>query len=228
MMRNCAHCNGRHLDRDCASHPRASATPASGGPPTSSPPSPPRDLGPPAASAPLAPTAVAPPHTVAPPASSPTPDAKSPALSARHVTFRRVFLASSTSRPSAGSLLKPPAGSLPDPAATRSLGPASRGLNRTPALFSGRFPSAALLVDIPPLPPSTDSKRLRTRPLARLHTAVSGTTLTSVWPIRCSTSLVPLATAFMRLCTALFLCATSIGAAVLCVLRRGRGRGLVC
>jgi len=52
-------------------------------------------------------------------------------------------------------------------------------------------------VDIPPLPPSTDSKRLQTRRFARLHAAVSGTTLTSIWPIRCSTSLAPLATAFM-------------------------------
>jgi len=234
-MRNCAHCDGRHLDRDCASHPRASASPASGGHPTSSPPTPPRDLGPPAASAPVAPTAVAPPHTVAPPASSPTPDAKSPALTARRVTFRRVCLASSTSRPSAGSLRKPPAGSLPDPAAAQSLGPASGGLNCAPALFSGRFSSAAFLpalslaaahtqhhlhVDIPPLPPSTDSKQLQTRQLARLHAAVSGTTLTSVWPIRCSTSLVALATAFMQFCTALFFCATRIGAAVLCMLCR--------
>jgi len=172
---------------------------------------------------------------VAPPASSPTPDAKSPALTARRVTFRRVCLASSTSRPSAGLLRKPPAGSLPDPAAAQSLGPASGGLNRTPALFLGRFSSAAFLaalslaaahtqhhfhVDIPPLPPSMDSKQLQTRRLARLHAAVSGTTLTSVWPIRCPTSLVALATAFTRFCTALFFCATRIGAVVLCMFRR--------
>jgi len=173
-MRSCAHCEERHLDRDCPSRLPASAPPASGGPLASPPPSPPRDPGPPAASTPNAPTAVAPPRTVAPPASSPAPDANPPVLSARRVTFRHVLLAPSTSRPSAGSLRKPPPGPLPDLAAIQPLGPASGGLNRTPALFSGRFPPAAPLltlslaavhaqhhchVDVPPLPPSTDFRR---------------------------------------------------------------------
>jgi len=142
-MRSCAHCEERHLDRDCPSRLPASAPPASGGPLASPPPSPPRDLGPPAASTSNAPTAVALPRTVAPPASSPAPDANPPVLSALRVTFRHVLLAPSTSRPSAGSLRKPPPGSLPDLAAIQPLGPASGGLNRTPALFSGRFPPAA-------------------------------------------------------------------------------------
>jgi len=147
-MRSCAHCEERHLDRDCPSRLPASAPPASGGPLASPPPSPPRDLGPPAASTSNAPTAVALPRTVAPPASSPAPDANPPVLSALRVTFRHVLLAPSTSRPSAGSLRKPPPGSLPDLAAIQPLGPASGGLNRTPTLFSGRFPPAAPLLTL--------------------------------------------------------------------------------
>ena len=204
-MRSCAHCEERHLDRDCPSRLPASAPPASGGPLASPPPSPPRDLGPPAASTSNAPTAVALPRTVAPPASSPAPDANPPVLSALRVTFRHVLLAPSTSRPSAGSLRKPPPGPLPDLAAIQPLGPASGGLNRTPALFSGRFPPAAPLltlslaavhaqhhchVDVPPLPPSTDFRRP------------------------------PPAMAVLRLLAALVFYATSFGAAVLCILRR--------
>jgi len=182
-MRDCVHCHGRHMDRDCTSRPRALATSASGGPPTSSPPPPPRDLRPPAASAPVAPTANVPPHTVTPPKTTLAPDAKTPVLAARRVTFRHALLASSAPRPPAGSLPDPPAGSLPDPAAAQFFGPAAGELNRTPALFSGRLTSAALLpaltmaahrtqhhlrVDIPPLPPSMDSKRLHTP-----HTPIS-------------------------------------------------------
>jgi len=234
-MRSCAHCDERHLDKNCPSRLPASAPPASGGPLASPPPSPPRDSGPPAASAPNAPTAAAPPRTVAPPASSPAPDANPPVLSARRVTFRRVLPTPSGSRRSAESLRKPPPGSLPDLAATQPLGPASGGLNRTPALFSGRFlPAAPLLalslaavhtqhhchVDVPPLPPSTNFARTQMHRLARLHAAVSGTAITFVWPIRFTTPLGALATAVLQLFAVLVFCATKIGAAVLGILRR--------
>jgi len=94
-MRNCAHCHGRHMDKDCTSHPRASVTSTSGGPLTSTPPPPPRDLPPPVASAQDAPAADAPPHAGTPPDTTPAPDAKIPVLAARRVTFRHVLRASS-------------------------------------------------------------------------------------------------------------------------------------
>jgi len=63
------------------------------------------------------------PHTVTPPETTLTPDANTPVLAARRVTFRHALLASSAPRPPAGSLPDPRAGSLPDPAPTQFFGP---------------------------------------------------------------------------------------------------------
>jgi len=226
-MRDCVHCHGRHMDKDCTSRPHASTTSASGGPLTSSPPPPPRDLRPPAASTVDAPTAVAPPHTKTLPEPTPPPDAKTPALAISRVTFRRALRVSPEQRP--------PPGLPPDPTAAQFVSAAAGEINRKPALFSGRlmstaiFPATAtaakhtrhhLRVDVPPLLLSVDSKRPCTHLVAYMRAALSKPARASISSSRCTPPWGHLAAAFKRACTALLFAATRICAAKLYVFHR--------